>query len=47
MVRSLAFAIMLGGCLVSAVGHVPAAASPLKSLDEYNYCIFTRGVALK
>ena len=32
MVRSLAFAMVLGGCLASALGHAPAAANPVKSL---------------
>jgi hypothetical protein len=32
MVRSLALAVILGGCLAPALGHVPAAASPVKSL---------------
>ena len=32
MVRSLALAIVLGGCLAPALGHSPAAANPVKSL---------------
>jgi hypothetical protein len=31
-VRSLAFAMGLGGCLAPALGHTPAAANPVKSL---------------
>jgi hypothetical protein len=32
MARSLALAIVLGGCLTSALGHSPAAANPVRSL---------------
>ena len=32
MVRSLAWAMVLGGCLAPALGHAPAAANPVKSL---------------
>ena len=31
-VRSLAFAVMVGGCLAPALGYFPAAANPVKSL---------------
>jgi hypothetical protein len=32
MARSLALAIVLGGCLTSALGHSPVAANPVRSL---------------